>query len=164
MKSKHFIIAVLFLAATILVVINFEKILTWIKNVFNSVTKTDLPQGNDLSNPEYIISDKIIKNYVEELVTAVDKWGTDELALDKIYKILKATDIQNTLNFWNEFNNRGYYYSPALGQFITGVKFGTDAAQYNLYEVLKFELRDNQSEKNAFVNWDWLLRSQAHLV
>ena len=161
---KSIIITLLVIAFCIIVYLNSKKIVTWFTNIFTKVKTDDLPTTQDLKNPEYKIDSKIIKNYVDKIDGAVGRLGTDEKALDEVFQNLKSTSIENTVAVWNEFNSRNHNYSKAIGDYEAGIIFGE---KLNLYEVLKSELTGlfaSQSEKNCWVNWDWLLRKRAKLV
>jgi hypothetical protein len=155
---KIILIAILLITGSYLLYKNFTIITNWIKSIFTNIAPSDTPTSVDLKNPNYILSSKIIKNYVDQIVTSVDKYGTDEITLNKVYQNLQHTSKENVINLWNEFTNRNYIYSPLFGQFLIGITIMSDGAKYNLYEVLKFELRDNQSEKNCLINWTSLFR------
>jgi hypothetical protein len=146
------------LGIAFLIYSNFSKITTWFKSIFTDINPTDTVKQGDLFNPNYVIHDKIITNYVDQIVTAVDRWGTDEMSLQKVFEALKNDSLDNTVKVWNEYKNRGYLYSPSLGQYVRGLTTFTGAMPYNLFELLKFELQDSQSEKNVLVNWTWQLK------
>jgi hypothetical protein len=164
---KSILITLAFIAFAIVFYLNSSKIVAWFKRLFTDVQINDLPTSSDLTDPTYKISPKIISNYVDTIISSIDQLGTDEKSLHNVFLALKNTNIDNTRALWNEYNSRALKYSPALGQYVRGVTLFTGADQYNLYEVLRSELNgvgSTQSEKNEFVNWDWLLRKQVHLL
>lgn len=164
-KNAGLIAKFLLLAVALyFVLFKFKALENWINKMFTNISKSETPTTKDLSNPNYIIDSKIISNYVSEIVASIDRVGTDEIRLDKIYKVLKNTSKQNTISVWNEFKNyqvdNGLKYERTTGTFM---KFIGDKVS-NLYEVLSNELQDTQSEKNAFTNWTWLLRKKCRLI
>lgn len=158
---KSILISLFFIAFAIIVYLNSSKIVSWFKSLFTNISKSDVPTDKDLKDPTYNINDKIIDNYVEQIIVATNMFGVDEQALDKVYKNLKATSIQNVIDVWNNFKNRKLKYSLLSKHYESGLILGDD---YSLYTVLKDKLsKGNQSEKNAWINWDNLLRKKAHL-
>jgi len=140
---------------------NFTKITNWLTHLFTNITVDETTTPTKLKDPTYKISPKIIKNYVDTIVTSIDKVGTNEKSLDTIYQNLKSNDISNTVALWNEWNNRDYQYSPVLGQLVTGIKFLSFSASYNLYQVLESELNGKLSTSNQnkeWVNWKYLFK------
>jgi len=161
---KSILISLFLVAFAIIVYLNSSKLVNWFKSLFTNVSTDDLPTTKDLHTTTYVIENKIIDNYVETIINAIDQFGCDEKALDNVYKILNSTDISNTLAVWNNFKNRNLKYSSASSHFESGFFLGKTQ---NLHSILKSELTGlfvSQSKKNAWTNWDHLLREKAHLV
>jgi|GEM_PF-3664963 hypothetical protein len=164
---KSILITLALIAFAIVFYLNSSSIVDWFKRLFTDVQPNEVPTSSNLTDSTYKISPKIISNYVDTIISSIDQLGTDEKSLHNIFLDLKNTSIENTISLWNEYNGRALKYSPALGQYVRGVTLFTGAAQYNLYQVLKSELNGlaaTKSENSEWVNWDWLLRTQAHLV
>jgi hypothetical protein len=149
-------------AVVIFFVLNLSSILKWFKSIFTNITVAELPTNAQLNDPKYVISSKIIKGYVDTIIEAVDRFGTDEVSLNNVYQNLKSSSTTNTLAVYNEFKNRALNYNHWIGDFEKLSFFGE---KMDLYTVLKSELATgSQSEKNAWVNWDWLIRKRAHIL
>lgn len=148
---KNIITAVIVIVFVYVFYTNSAKIIDWFKSLFTNITKNDTPTIPDLSNPNYVISTKIIQNYVDIIDTAVNQLGTDEKLLDDVFKNLKNNDIANTIAVWNEFNNRKHKYNTWFGDY--NMFLGNE---YNLYQVLEYELKNTDDEKRCLVNWKWL--------
>ncbi len=160
---KSILISLFLIAFAIIVYLNSSKLVNWFKSLFTNVSVTDTPTQKDLNTPTYKIDSKIIDNYVEKIINAIDRFGCDEKALDQVYQNLKDTDKSNTLAVWNNFKNRNLKYSSGSGHFESGIFLGKTQ---NLYSILKEELNPpfaSDSKKAAWVNWDWLLRTRAGL-
>jgi len=160
-QYKNILKIVLFAVFGFILYKNFTKITNWLTHLFTNISVDETTTPAKLKDPTYKISPKIIKNYVDTIVTAIDKFGTNEKSLDTIYQNLKANDVSNTVALWNEWNNRDYQYSPLLGQLVTGIKMFSGASSYNLYQVLESELNgkgSSKSQQNEFTNWKFLFK------
>lgn len=138
----------------ILIYKNYKKITQFFTDKATNLSADETPTSQELNNPTYEISDKVIENYVSDIIIAVDGFGTDEQALDRIYKHLKNSSKKNTVKLWNAFKNRHLKYNRVTGTFYN-VPLGDEMT---LYQVFRSELTNTQSEKNALTNWTWLFK------
>lgn len=160
---KSILISLFLVAFAILVYLNSSKLLNWFKSLFTNVQISDVPNSTDLKTSTYKIDSKIIDNYVEKIINAINQFGCDEKSLDEVYQNLLHTDPSNTLAVWNNFKNRNLKYSSFSGHFESGLFLGKTQ---NLYSVLESELNvpfSSNSKKAAWVNWKFLLTSRTPL-
>ena len=123
-----------------------------IKNKNEQITVSDIPTSAQLFSSLYIFPDSYIKQYCNDIITATDRFGTDEKLLHEISQKLWYTNPTNTLNLFNEYKSRKLQYSKLLSQFVKYDPFFGD--EISLKQLLRFELNSNEQEKIVLKEWE----------
>jgi len=117
-----------------------------IKNLFKKDSKLDIVTS-DIVTPTAPISDDVAYNLATQLMIAIDRMGTDEQAIDEVYKKIGG-NLTRLKKVYDAFGMP--YYSSAAGvvqQKFFAVVFGAGTARRTLREVLKYELSAKDFEK-----------------
>ena len=116
------------------------------KKLFKSDVKLDV-QTSDIVTPTAPISDDVAYNLATQIMIAIDRIGTDEQAIDEVYKKIGG-NLTRLKKVYDAFGMP--YYSSAAGvvqQKFFAVVFGAGTARRTLREVLKYELSAKDFEK-----------------